>query len=124
MRRFIGLSVTLVGLMGFFTSAHADTQRSDKRALIAYMKVVPGTESQFLEEAEAVIEQSRQESGIVTYQLHQSVTEPQLFVFYELFASDAALQYHRNSPHVQAFLAATKAIMAEFRLEEYRPEGE
>ena len=94
-----------------------------ERALIAYMKVKPGTEKEFLGHAEKVITESRKESGNLRYQLHHSVANPQQFVFYELFKTDADLQYHRRATHTQKFLKDTKPITLEFVLEQYVPEG-
>ena len=115
------LLIALV-ITGFFGQTSHASSHGEERALIAYMKVLPGTELQFLQEANVVIEKSRSESGNITYQLHQSVTNPQQFVFYELFTSDDALQYHRNSKHVKAFLKNTKSITVpgSFLLEEYQ----
>jgi quinol monooxygenase YgiN len=104
---------------------HSTVLASDEelqRALIAYMKVKPGTESQFLEAANEVIDESRAESGNIIYNLHQSVTNPQQFVFYELFKTDADLQYHRNARHVKKFLRTVDPIVVpgKFILEEYK----
>ncbi len=72
MKTFI---LTLIAV-GSLTNAIAQSER----ALIAYMRVQPGTEQTFLKEAEAVVEVSRKESGNLIYELHQSVTNPQQFV--------------------------------------------
>ena len=120
MKTFIVLMVAFAGL----NVAQAQVSKNPERALIAYMKVKAGTEAQFLKAAENVIEQSRREEGNITYQLHQSVTNPQQFVFYELFDSNEDLQFHRNAPHTKAFLKQTKPITTHFILEEYIPEGD
>ena len=120
MKTIIAITIALMGIK----AAEASTVKNQERALIAYMKVVPGTEKQFLKAAEDVIRDSRQEPGNITYQLHQSVTNPQQFVFYELFETNSDLQYHRNAKHTKAFLQQTKPITVQFILEEYVPEGE
>lgn len=56
-----------------------------ERALIAYLKVIPGAEAEFLKAAQDVIRKSRQEPGCLVYTLHQSVTDPTQLVFYEVF---------------------------------------
>lgn len=93
----------------------------DVRSLIAYMRVRPGTESQFLAAAQNVIALSRRERGNLMYVLQQSVENPQQFVFYELFKSDADLEYHRRSPHVVQFLNQVKPIVVpgQFILQKY-----
>jgi quinol monooxygenase YgiN len=94
------------------------------RALLAYLNVQPGTERQFLQAAKDVIVKSRLEPGAIIYNLHQSVTHPTQFVFYELYRSDADLQSHRNSKHVIDFLKNVDPILIEgknrFVLVEYR----
>lgn len=109
--------VALAGLNGLTIAKEAKLERS----LIAYMKVQPGTEKQFLEAAEDVILESRKEPGNIIYQLQQSVTNPQQFVFYELFKTNADMQYHRNARHVKDFLRITAPIVVPggFVIEEY-----
>ena len=113
------LLVTLSLMVGMNAMASVVQNDREERALIAYMKVVPGTEGQFLKAAENVILESRAEEGNIIYKLHQSVTNPEQFVFYELFKTDADLQYHRNAKHVKSFLKETKPYTVEFVLEEY-----
>ena len=119
MKKLLLVGLTVLGAVSF-----AGENQNSERALIAYMRVTPGSEARFLKEAEDVIEQSRAESGNLMYQLHQSVTNPSQFVFYELFKTNDDLQYHRNAVHTKAFLARTKPITEAFVLEEYAPNGE
>lgn len=120
----MGLGILAVTAQANVTQERQDGPR-EERALIAYMKVQPGTENQFLKSAENVIAESRRESGNLIYVLHQSVTNPQQFVFYELFKTNADMQYHRNARHVKDFLRETKPIVVEngFVLEEYELES-
>ncbi|MBI1859558.1 MAG: antibiotic biosynthesis monooxygenase [Deltaproteobacteria bacterium] len=69
MKKLVILMVAVVGVNLF-------ASQNEERALIAYMRVVPGTESQFLKAARAVIEESREETGNIRYQLHQSTVNP------------------------------------------------
>ena len=82
-----------------------------ERALLAYMKVLPNTQSQFLNAAKNVIIESRKEAGNITYILQQSVDDPEQFVFYELYKTDADLELHRNSKHVVDFLNEVNPIV-------------
>lgn len=117
MATFLVMISSVIGL-----SAGAQiSQKSPQRTLIAYMKVVPGTQGRFLQSAQNVIIKSRREPGNLIYILQQSSKEPNQFVFYEVFRTDADLEYHRNSPHVRAFLEETKPILlpGKFTLEKY-----
>ena len=44
-----------------------------------------------------------QEPGCLVYRPHRSSKDPELFVFYEMYADEAALEAHRTAPHLAAF---------------------
>ena len=44
---------------------------------------------------------SRQEPGCVTYIAHFVTSDPSTVVIYEQYADEAALEYHRNTPHFE-----------------------
>lgn len=43
------------------------------------------------------------EPGCLAYRLHRSTEDPDLFIFYEIYENTAALEVHRNSPHIAAY---------------------
>lgn len=43
------------------------------------------------------------EPGCLAYRLHRSTEDPELFVFYEIYENAAALEVHRNSPHIARY---------------------
>jgi quinol monooxygenase YgiN len=43
------------------------------------------------------------EPGCLVYRVHRSTTDPDMFLFYETYADDAAFELHRNAPHLAAF---------------------
>lgn len=43
------------------------------------------------------------EPGCLLYRVHRSTRDPELFLFYEIYADDAAFELHRNAPHLAAF---------------------
>jgi len=45
----------------------------------------------------------REEPGCLAYRLHRAADDPELFLFYELYADDAAFDAHRKAPHLAAF---------------------
>jgi quinol monooxygenase YgiN len=55
----------------------------------------------FLTEQVAAVRKA--EPGCIGYRLHRSTTDPELFLFYETFADDAAFDVHRTAPHLAAF---------------------
>ena len=43
------------------------------------------------------------EPGCLVYRLHRSAKDPELFLFYEVYRDEAALDAHRKSPHLAAY---------------------
>ena len=43
------------------------------------------------------------EPGCVVYRVHRSTKDPNAFLFYEIYADDAAFDAHRASPHLAAY---------------------
>jgi quinol monooxygenase YgiN len=43
------------------------------------------------------------EPGCLLYRPHRSKKDPEVFVFYEQYADEAALDAHRKAPHLAAF---------------------
>ena len=43
------------------------------------------------------------EPGCLVYRMHRSTRDPDLFLFYEMYADEAALEAHRTAPHLAAF---------------------
>jgi quinol monooxygenase YgiN len=48
---------------------------------------------------------SRKEPGCLMYVVHQHLTEPRKFLVYEQYKDEAAIEFHRNSPHFQELAA-------------------
>lgn len=45
----------------------------------------------------------KMEPGCLVYRPHRSTRDPDLFMFYETYADEAALEAHRTAPHLAAF---------------------
>jgi len=43
------------------------------------------------------------EPGCLVYRVHRSTSDPGLFLFYEMYADDAAFDVHRSAPHLAAY---------------------
>ena len=43
------------------------------------------------------------EPGCLVYRAHRSTTDPELFLFYETYADEAAFEIHRDAPHIAEF---------------------
>jgi autoinducer 2-degrading protein len=54
-------------------------------------------------------QKSREEEGNLFYQVHQSITDPNILMLFEGYKDEAALAAHRSSDHFQA-LVVGKAL--------------
>lgn len=80
--------------------------------VIARITAQPGKEAELESILRALITPTRQEAGCISYQLlrHQSdVTE---FTFVEEWQSDAAIDAHFETPHLQNALAQASELLA------------
>ncbi len=65
------------------------------------------------EELTRLVEPSRREPGCLDYRLHQSQTDPAIFVFYERWQSEAHLEHHTESAHYIRCRKATENLVQE-----------
>ena len=81
--------------------------------VIAHVSAKPGQESRVQQVLEGLLAPTRAEAGCINYDLRQSQTNPALFVFYENWKSEAHLEAHARSAHIQAFRKLAEEILAE-----------
>ncbi len=79
-------------------------ENRDLLTVVATMKAQPGKEQELRELLEGLIAPTRAEADCVTYALHQGSQDPSIFIFYENWTSQAALDAHLGTPHLQAAL--------------------
>lgn len=70
--------------------------------LVAELKAKEGEEQVVMEALVAMVEPTRKEEGCLCYNLHQSKKDKTQFMFYEQWASQAALDAHGKTPHMKA----------------------
>ena len=49
--------------------------------------------------------QAQAEPGVLAFQIHQSLTEPTKFFFYEVFKDEAAFAAHQQTAHFKTLVA-------------------
>ncbi len=54
----------------------------------------------------------REQAAALVYRLHRSKKNPDLFLFYEQYRSDAAFDAHRKAPHLAAFRERRDPLVA------------
>ena len=86
-------------------------ENRDLLSVVATMRAKPGKEQELRALLESLIEPTRAESGCTTYALHQGTQDPQLFVFYENWTSDAHLDAHLAMPYLADFGARIPELL-------------
>ena len=69
--------------------------------LTAMVKAKPGQEEAVKDVLVALVEPTRKEPGCLCYNLHQSKSDKTQFMFYEQWASKAAIDAHGKTPHMK-----------------------
>jgi quinol monooxygenase YgiN len=84
--------------------------------LNVHFQAAPGHEEKLGAELYSLVAPTRAEPGCLVYELHFDPEDPAKFMFYEKFASQEALDYHLNTPHLkrlQSYLKANDPIAAQ-----------
>lgn len=90
--------------------------------IIAYLNAHPGKGDEVVSLAAPLIEATRREAGCITYELYQKPGDPDALVFVESWKSQAAVDAHFQEPHLKAFGAASRELLAGKRIEFVTPE--
>lgn len=73
-----------------------------------YLTAIIRSKPEYLNEVKPVLEnmvaQTRKETACLKYDLHQSIEDDNIFVFYEVWESKAALDHHNTQPYIREFL--------------------
>ena len=86
-------------------------ENRDLLTAVATMRAKPGKEAELRALLESLVEPTRAEDGCTTYALHQGVADPALFVFFENWTSQAHLDAHLGTPHLQAALGRIPELL-------------
>lgn len=86
---------------------------SDTLTLIGRLKAKPGKESELRNALLNLVPLSRAEAGCINYDLHESLDEPGLFLLYENWTDQAALDLHFSFAHSKEFAANAPNLLAE-----------
>lgn len=89
--------------------------------VIATLTVKSDKRADFMADAPAVIEATRHETGCLSYDLTNTITAPNEFVFVERWESREALAAHFETPHLQHWRALCDDYVAERKLEIVTP---
>lgn len=85
--------------------------------LVATLKIDPGTLGEIIEHVTPCIAETRREPGCLSYDLHQSVSDPSTLVFVERWSDRAALDAHFKTPHLEAWRNAAGHLFLDRKIE-------
>ncbi|WP_419727774.1 putative quinol monooxygenase [Lichenicola sp.] len=85
---------------------------ADSVHVVAVVVARAGQADAIMKAIEAVVAATRGETGCLSYVPHRDVQDPDRFVFIEDWESQAALDAHNRTPHLQAFAVAIEPLVA------------
>ena len=78
------------------------------------MRAQPGRRAELLEVLRELVDAAATgEPGTLVYVMHEAADDPDVVVSYELFADEAALAAHRDSPVVASVMPRLNALIVE-----------
>ena len=78
---------------------------SEIQGFILHAKTRPEKSDAFEVFFSGYVQASRAEPGCIEYHMLRDQQDPSLFIFYEIWQSQAHLDVHSNLPHMKQFLA-------------------
>lgn len=79
--------------------------------ILALLHAKAGMEDELGRRLGALVKETRQEPGALTYDLHRSLDDPALWFVYEIYRSEEAVAAHMASPYLKSFLAGGPALL-------------
>jgi quinol monooxygenase YgiN len=83
-----------------------------KVTVVARIKAKKGMEEEVKKELLTLLGPTRSEKGCIGYDLHQSVEDKSLFMFYENWMSQKDLDEHLKRPHMKSHMEKASKILA------------
>jgi quinol monooxygenase YgiN len=78
---------------------------------VAIAKAKPGKEAELEKLISELVKSTHQETGCLTYRFHKSLTNPNVFIAFEKWATKEALDSHLQTPHVGKALQKKEELM-------------
>ncbi len=86
---------------------------SKELMVVASFKAKSGMEKTVQEELSALLDPTRKEAGCIQYDLHRSLDDSGIFVFYEIYKSKQDLDQHLATPYLQSLLGKVEELFSE-----------
>jgi len=117
--RYSRLAGLILLTFGTATSAvaaapdEASSMTDETITVVALLVAKPGQEERVAKELQALLAPTRAEKGCIHYDMHRALDDPTRFLFYENWQSEADLQAHLASPHIEAWFELSKELLAQ-----------
>lgn len=60
-----------------------------------------------------LVQNSTKETACVQYDLHQSVEDPEIFIFHEVWENEVGLKFHHEQPYIISFFEKVSILLQE-----------
>ena len=87
--------------------------------VVATLKVKAGKGAELCKAFQELERNSRTEEGCIKYDLHQSIEDPDTFLFYEIWTGEEALALHANSDFMNAWRKTTRELIESAVLQKF-----
>lgn len=89
--------------------------------ILVLIPAKPGKGDELGAALEALLEPTRREPGCISYDAHRSNDDSDLWMMYETWESQAALDAHLQTPHLQDFAASKlpELVAGELNLQKF-----
>ena len=77
----------------------------DGLVVTAFWEAKPGEAEALVGIIRRFLPQAQREPGVKAFQIHQSLSEPEKFFFYEVFKDEEAFAAHQQSDHFKTLIA-------------------
>ena len=91
--------------------------------VVAKIKAKPGSEAKLHQELLQLIQPTLAEDGCLNYDLHRSIEDNTLFLFYENWVNKSLWEQHMASEHISAFEKNTEGLIEDWELFLLKPES-
>lgn len=80
--------------------------------VIAKLKVQEGKEAELEKAVLDILPKVKTEEGTLVYNFHRSISDPTVYVFYERYVDQEALNVHSATPHFKELFAVLGGLLA------------
>lgn len=89
---------------------------SSPLVVVALVQAKPGQETALVQAQAELVAVAREQPGCLSYELHESVSEPGKVVFFERWRDRTSWERHMQGPHMDAFRAHAGHLIGAFEL--------